>query len=69
MKITNSILKVAALVLSAAALVCLVVANLELISDALSELWETIQEKKDGICQRCRGAEYDFEDEFEDWDV
>ena len=60
MKNYSSILKLVALVLSAAAVICLLVANLEAIADVLDDL---CGKAKGRLCRGC-----DFDDEYEDWD-
>lgn len=67
MKNTELILKITALALALAAAVCLIVANLERISEAVDCLWAKVQAKKAGLGGCCEGC--DFEDEFEDWDI
>ena len=62
MKNYSSILKLIALVLSAAAVICLLVANLEAIADVLNDLCGKARGK---LCSRC---DFDADDEFEDWD-
>lgn len=68
MKITDLVLKITACVLAAAAVICLVMANMEKISSCLDCLFTKLQEKKSSLCKCCRQSE-DWEDEFEDWDV
>ena len=70
MKNYSSILKLVALVLSAAAVICLLVANLEAIADVLDELCGRAKSK---LCSRCaclddEYEDWDDEDEYEDWD-
>ena len=60
MKNTSSILKLIALVLSAAAVICLLTANLEAIANLLEDLCGKAKGK---LCRSCS-----FDDEFEDWD-
>ena len=70
MKITDCILKLSACVLPTVAIICLVMANMEKISDWVACFWVKVQEKKERLCKAgccCGGAAY--EDEFEDWDV
>ena len=67
MKFTNLILKITALVLAVAAVICIVMANVEKISDCLACLWAKVQTKKERLCRQCTCDEYD--DEFEDWNV
>ncbi len=62
MKAASFILKIAALILAAAAIVCCVLANLEAITDTLLSIKNRFQEKR-AHCQ------YDGIDEFEDWDI
>lgn len=68
MKISTSVLKLAALIFSAVAVLCLLIANLEAITDCL-----------DSICAKtkgrfCRSCDWDDslddwdDDEYEDWD-
>ncbi|MDY3013966.1 MAG: hypothetical protein SOR61_01975 [Evtepia sp.] len=67
MKFTNLILKVTALVLATAAIICLVMANMERISDWLTSFRARVQAKKEMLCRSCPCDQYD--DEFEDWDL
>jgi hypothetical protein len=60
------LLRVAALIFSLASLLCLVWANLDLISEVLGRLREKLQERREGCLRCCFQA--DDEDEFEDWD-
>lgn len=69
MKITNLILKITATVLALAAIICLVMANMERISDWLASLWAKVQTKKELLCRTCPCAEDACNDEFEDWDI
>lgn len=62
MKNYSSILKLLALILSAVAVICLLVANLEAIMDTM----DTLCGKAKGKFKLCRGCEWD--DEYEDWD-
>ena len=66
MKITSFFLKIAAAILSAAAIVCLILANLEKITDSLDYLRSRLSERK---CVLCHCGEKDESDEFEDWDA
>ena len=50
MKITDCILKLTACVLAAAAIICLVMANMEKISDWQACFWANVQEKKERLC-------------------
>ena len=69
MKNYSSLLKLIALVLSAAAVICLLVANLEAIADVLDDLCGKAKGK---LCSRCAFDDDEFEDwdddEYEDWD-
>lgn len=68
MKNYSSILKLIALVLSAAAVICLLAANLEAIADVLDDLCGKAKGK---LCRACSfdDDEYeDWDDEYEDWD-
>ncbi len=70
MKLTNSVLKIAALVLGAASLACLFVANIEKISTCLTKLGTEIQNKKELLhsrCPFCKSSAADDCDEFEEW--
>ena len=71
MKNYSSILKLIALVLTAAAVICLLVANLEAIADVLDDLCGKAKGKF-SLCRSCfRGDEDEYEDwddEYEDWD-
>lgn len=69
MKITNLILKITAVVLTLAAIICLVMANMERISDWLACLWAKVQAKKELLCRTCPNGEGICDDEFEDWDI
>ena len=55
MKLTDLILKITALVLAVAAIACLIMANMERISD-----W---------ICRTCPCEGCESDDEFEEWDI
>ena len=68
MKITNLILKITAAVLTLAAVICLVMANMDRISDWLACLWAKVQAKKELLCRTCPCGS-SFDDEFEDWDI
>ena len=69
MKVTERVLKITALILSAAAVICLIMANMDRISDWLAALWAKVQAKKERLCRTCPGAAVDGEDEFESWDL
>ncbi|HIY07065.1 MAG TPA: hypothetical protein H9844_08315 [Candidatus Evtepia faecigallinarum] len=69
MKITEFILKITALILTAAAVICLVMANMDRISDWLAALWAKVQAKKERLCRTCPGQAVGGDDEFEDWDI
>ncbi|MCI5690521.1 MAG: hypothetical protein MR286_06510 [Clostridiales bacterium] len=69
MKVTELVLKITALILSAAAVICLIMANMDRISDWLAALWAKVQTKKERLCRTCPGAAGDSEDEFESWDL
>ena len=69
MKITNLILKITAAVLTLAAVICLVMANMDRISDWLACLWAKVQAKKELLCRTCPCGEGSCDDEFEDWDI
>lgn len=47
MKLTDLILKITALVLAVAAIACLIMANMERISDWMACLWAKVQAKKE----------------------
>lgn len=67
MKNTSSILKLIALILSAAAVICLLAANLEAILDTVDSLCGKAKQ----LCPSCRFSaeeDWDDEDEYEDWD-
>ena len=55
-------------ILAAAAIICLIMANMDRISDWLAALWAKVQAKKELICRTCPGMDQG-EDEFEDWDI
>ena len=69
MKITNLILKITAAVLTLAAVICLIMANMDRISDWLAALWAKVQAKKELRCRTCPCGEGACDDEFEDWDI
>ena len=69
MKITEFILKITALILAAAAVICLVMANMDRISDCLAALWAKVQAKKERLCRTCPGQDSGIDDEFEEWDI
>ena len=60
MKKYSSILKLAALILSAVAVLCLLIANLDAIIDTAEPL---CGKAKGRFCKSC-----DWDDEFDDWD-
>lgn len=53
MKLTDLILKITALVLAVAAIACLIMANMERISDWMTCLWAKVQAKKELLCRTC----------------
>ncbi len=63
MKVANLVLKIAALILGAAAIVCCILGNLETITDGLVCVRDRIKSK--GV--RCCSG--DAEVDFEDWDI
>lgn len=63
MKATSFIFKVAAIVLTAAALVCCILANLERITDGLLTLREQVAAKRNAYRCPCDA------DDYEEWDV
>ena len=70
MKISTSVLKLAALILSAVAVLCLLIANLEAITECVDAICAKTRGK---LCRRC-GWEDSFDDwedddEYEDWDA
>ncbi len=65
MKITAFMLKVAALVLACAAVLCLVLAHMDKLSDYLACFLAKVQEKKELLCSRMEVS--DDDDEFEPW--
>lgn len=67
MKVTSFVLKIAASILAAAAIVCIVMAHMEKISDWLACLWAQVQEKKRLLCREGRFKEYD--EDYEDWEA
>ncbi len=69
MKITELVLKITALILAAAAFICLIMANMDRISDWLANLWAKVQAKKERLCRTYPSMCQDAEDEFEDWDI
>ena len=69
MKNYSSILKLIALVLSAAAVICLLVSNLEAIADVLDDLCGKAKGKLCGRGCAWSDDEYeDWDDEYEDWE-
>ena len=66
MKLTDLILKITALVLAVAAIACLIMANMERISDWL---WAKVQAKKELLCRTCPCEGCESDDEFEEWDI
>lgn len=69
MKVTKLILHLTALILSVAAVVCLVMAHYEKITDCLAGLLAKAQAKKEVLCGRCPcgGLSGDELDEYEEW--
>ncbi len=69
MKISISVLKLAALILSALAFLCLLIANLEAITDCLDSICAKTKGRFCGSCGRDDDSldEWD-DDEYEDWD-
>ena len=63
MKAANFIFKVASIVLAIGAVVCLILANLDRISDGLLSLREQLASKRKSCC-----CHHDEVDEYEDWD-
>ena len=72
MKNYSSILKLLALILSAVAVICLLVANLEAIMDTMETLCGKAKGKF-GLCRSCEWDDelddWDDEDEYEEWDL
>ena len=72
MKNYSSVLKLAALILTAVAVICLLAANLEAILDTVDTLCGKAKGKF-GLCRSCEWDDefddWDDEDEFEEWDV
>jgi hypothetical protein len=66
MKATKCIFRFAALVLTLAALICTILANLEAITDALNSLREQFATR--GKCRCFHGGDEEPED-YEDWDI
>ncbi len=68
MKKYSSILKIAALILSAIAVLCLVVASLDVIIGTAERI---CGKAKGRLCKRCYDEDYDEiwddEDEYEEW--
>ena len=58
------ILKLAALILALGSVACLILANMERISDWMACLWAKVQAKKELICRTCP-CEGDIEDEYD----
>ena len=69
MKLTDLILKITALVLAVAAIACLIMANMERISDWMACLWAKVQAKKELLCRTCPCECCERDDEFEEWDI
>ena len=69
MKLTDLILKITALVLAVAAIACLIMANMERISDWMACLWAKVQAKKELLCRTCPCEGCESDDEFEEWDI
>ncbi|MFR6057887.1 MAG: hypothetical protein ACLUHN_05470 [Evtepia gabavorous] len=67
MKLTDLILKITALVLAVAAIACLIMANMERISDWMACLWAKVQAKKELLCRTCPCEGCESDDEFEEW--
>lgn len=70
MKLTNFVLKIAALVLGIASIACLVMANIEKISDGFACLRTGIHNKRELLrsqCPFCKCSEAEDCDEFEEW--
>ena len=61
------ILKLAALIMALGSVACLILANMERISDWMACLWAKVQAKKELICRTCP-CEGDIEDEYETWE-
>ena len=61
------ILKLAALILALGSVACLILANMERISDWMACLLAKVQAKKELICRTCP-YEGDIEDEYETWE-
>ena len=59
----------AALVLAVAAIACLIMANMERISDWMACLWAKVQAKKELLCRTCPCEGCESDDEFEEWDI
>ena len=71
MKNLNLVLTIAAGILAAASVICLVIANMEKILSCLSTSSSVLKEKTASLCCcPCRANSADsYEDEFEDWDL
>lgn len=70
MKNNSSLLKLIALVLTAAAVICVLAANLEAIANVLEDLCGKTKGKL-SFCPFCRqddAEDWDEEEEFVDWD-
>lgn len=70
MNVTKLILKLAALILALGAIICLVIAHYDRITDALAGLLAKVQAKKEALCGCCPCGEFseDFDD-YEEWGV
>ena len=69
MKLTDLILKITALVLAVAAIACLIMANMERISDWMACLWAKVQAKQELLSRTCPWEGCESDDEFEEWDI
>lgn len=71
MKNLNLVLTIAAGILAAASVICLVIANMGKILSCLSAASAVLKEKTASLCCcPCRANSADnYEDEFEDWDL
>lgn len=70
MNVTKLILKLAALILALGAVICLVIAHYDRITDTLANLLAKVQAKKEALCGNCPCGEFseDFDD-YEEWGI
>lgn len=70
MNVTKLILKLAALILALGAIICLVIAHYDRITDALASLLAKVQAKKEALCGCCPCGDCAEDlDDYEEWGV